>query len=111
MRAEEIVAALVDAGLRATTDPSALNPPGVLIPAPTRVYDVGCGYTVQWRLYCIGVGPTGGDHTTWAELDDMADTVASLFPIARVDPEPYARPGLTQYTSSPTYLVTFEETL
>ena len=69
------------AGVRATTDTGALNPPAVLVVPPRRVYDVACGYSAVWNVHAIAGGPTGGDRTTWAALDELVDTVASVYPV------------------------------
>jgi nucleoside-diphosphate-sugar epimerase len=91
------------AGARATTDPAALNPPAVLVPPPRRLYDVGCGYTAQWGVHAIAAGPTGGDRTTWAQLDDLVDAVAAAFAVEVAQPGAYVIGPNTH----PSYLITF----
>jgi hypothetical protein len=77
------------AGIRATTDAGALNPPAVLVPPPRRIYDVGCGFTQAWSLHAIAPAITGGDRVTWAQLDEMLDAIASVFPVETADPGAY----------------------
>jgi len=104
-RALEICGKLEAAGVRATTDPGALNPPAVLVVPPRRVYDVACGYTAVWNVHAIGSGPTGGDRTTWAQLDELVDAVASCFALDLAQPGAYVLGPNTH----PSYLVQFTE--
>jgi hypothetical protein len=72
-----IVAKLVAAGVRATTDPSALNPPGVLVLPPGRVWNLGCGYSAEWALYAVGPAPTGsGAGASFGILNQLLDDIA-----------------------------------
>lgn len=105
--AQVIVGKLVAAGIRATTDPSALNLPAVLVVPPRRTYDVGCGYTATWTLHAIAGAPTGGDRTTWAALDHLVDTIAGVLPVEEAVAGAYV---LLQNTH-PSYQVTFTEVL
>lgn len=95
------------AGIRATTDPGALNVPAVLVVPPRRVYDVGCGYTATWTVHAIAPAPTGGDRTTWAALDELVDAIAGVYPIQDATPGAYVLGPNTH----PSYLVTFTEVL
>jgi hypothetical protein len=95
------------AGIRATTDPGALNPPAVLVVPPRRVYDVGCGYTATWTLHAIAGAPTGGDRTTWAALDTLVDAIASVYPLEDATPGAYVLGPNTH----PSYLVTMTEVI
>lgn len=104
-RALEICEKLEAAGVRATTDPGALNPPAVLVVPPRRVYDIACGYSAVWNVHAIGAGPTGGDRTTWAQLDDLVDAVASVFAVELAQPGAYVLGPNTH----PSYLVQFTE--
>ena len=106
-RALEICAALEAAGVRATTDPGALNPPAVLVVPPRRVYDVACGYTAVWNVHAIAGGPTGGDRTTWAQLDELVDAVGSCFALELAQPGAYVLGPNTH----PSYLVQFSEAI
>lgn len=103
--AQVIVDKLVAAGVRATTDPSALNPPAVLVPPPRRNYDLACGYSAVWGLRAVAPAPTGGDHVAWAQLDDLLDTIAGVCPVETAIP--YGYPVGTRLL--PSYLVTFTE--
>jgi hypothetical protein len=96
---------LTAAGVRATTDPGAFTPPAVLVPPPRRTYDVGCGYTALWGLRAVAPAPTGGDHSTWATLDDLVDAIASVFPVESAVPYGFA----VGAKILPSYLVTFTE--
>lgn len=72
-----IVAKLNAAGVRASTDPSALNPPAVLVLPPNRTWDVGCGYSADWALYAIGPAPTGsGAGASFSILNQLLDDIA-----------------------------------
>lgn len=104
--AAEIVEKLRAAGIRATTDPGALTPPAVLVVPPRRVYDVACGYTAQWSVHAIAPGPTGGDRTTWNQLDELVDAVAAAFAVDTAQPGAYVLGPNTH----PSYLVTFTTT-
>lgn len=95
---------LTAAGIRATTDVTALNPPCVLVPPPTRRYDVGCGFTIEWALEAIAPAVTGGDRVTWAELDALIDAVAGVVPLELARPRAYVPPG---GSALPSYLLTF----
>lgn len=72
-RAIQLMAILKDHDVRAVADPRSAHPPCVLIPPPTRTYDLGSGYSVTWRLVCLAPGP--GNADAWVELDKLADTV------------------------------------
>lgn len=85
-----IVGKLQGAGIRATTDPGALNPPAVLVvPVPRRVYDTNCGYTATWTLHALAGAPTRGDRTIGSQLNDLVDAVAGLFPLQDAAPGAY----------------------
>lgn len=100
-----IVEKLAAAGVRATTDPGALNPPAVLVVPPRRVYDLNCGFTAVWTVHAIAPAPTGGDRTTWRQLDELVDAIASVYPVETAQPGAY----VTGPTTLPSYLVTFPE--
>lgn len=93
------------AGVRATTDPGAVNLPAVLVVPPRRIYDVACGYSAQWNIHALAGGPTGGDRTTWAQLDALVDAIASVYPVETAQPGAYVLGPNT----IPSYLVTFTE--
>lgn len=94
-------------GIRATTDPGALNPPAVLVVPPRRVYDIGCGFTAWWTVHAIAPNPTGGDRTTWAQLDELVDAIAAAYPVTEATPGAYVLGPNTH----PSYLVTFSEVI
>ena len=99
----EICEKLKAAGVRATTDAGALNPPAVLVPPPRRVYDVGCGYTQVWTVHAIAPAITGGDRVTWAQLDELVDAIAAVYPVESAQPGAYVLESKTL----PSYLVQF----
>lgn len=102
---DRVVEKLQAAGIRATSDTSALNPPAVLVPPPVRIWDVGCGYTAQWNVHAIAGAPRGsGDRTVIAQLDELVDAIAATFPAERAQPLAYVLPN---GNSHPSYLVTF----
>jgi len=99
----EICEKLTAAGVRATTDPGALNPPAVLVPPPRRVYDTGCGYSEIWNLHAIAPAITGGDRVTWDQLDTLLDAIATVYPVETAQPGAY----VLQQKTLPSYTVTF----
>jgi hypothetical protein len=80
-RAQELAAALVAAGITATTDPRAATPPCVLIPPPDRVFDLACGYTATWSLWALVPGT--GNADAHKALDALVDDVAAVLPVER----------------------------
>ena len=96
---------LAAAGIRATQDPGAMNPPAVLVVPPRRNYDLGCGYTAVWNLRAVVPAPTGGDHTAWAALDTLVDAIAGVYPVETAIPYGYPLNGKIL----PSYQVTFTE--
>jgi hypothetical protein len=104
---DAVVAKLLAAGLRATADSSALNPPAVLVPPPRRVYDQMCGYSAQWNVHALAPAPRGsGDRTVIALLDELVDAVAAVFAVETAQPQAYVLGPNTH----PSYLVTFTTT-
>lgn len=100
-----ICAKLTAAGIRATTDPGAINLPAVLVVPPRRVYDVACGYTAIWSLHALAGAPVGADRTTWGQLDSLVDAIAAVYPVETAQPGAYVLGPNT----IPSYLVTFSE--
>ena len=88
-------------------DPSALNPPAVLVPPPRREFDVACGYTAVWTVHAIAGAPTGGDRTTWGQLDELVDAIAGAFACESAQPGAY----VIHPNTYPSYLVTFREAI
>ena len=83
-RALEICQKLEAAGVRATTDPAALNLPAVLVSLPSdRANDGMCSVTLTWQLDCIVPAPNGWDHTAWRQMDELVAAVEATFPIER----------------------------
>jgi hypothetical protein len=105
-RAVEIVTALGSAGVRASTDPSAINPPAILIPPPARTYDLNCGFTTRWTLVALAAGAQGADRTTWTQLDELVDAAALVVDLLATESVAYTLNG----TTYPAQLCTFEET-
>ena len=103
--ARVIVEKLTAAGIRATTDPAALNLPAVLVAIPQRTYDLGCGYTALWSLHAISTQPAGWDHTAWAQLDALVDAIAGVYPVEISLPGTWTQ-GSRSYSSQ---LVQFTE--
>ena len=109
-RAQEICQKLEAAGVRATTDPSALVLPAVLVTLPsTRSNDGMCSVTLTWQLDCIVPAPNGWDHTAWRLLDELVVAVEATFPIESSRSMPFQRPGLGWLTNFPCYQSTFTE--
>lgn len=102
-----LVEKLQAAGIRATVDLGALNPPAVLVvPVPRRVADVGCGYTATWTLHAIGVAPTGsGTAEVGRSINELVDAVMNVFPIVDAIPGAYVLPNGKNHPSS-TILIT-----
>ena len=94
---------LTAAGVRATTDPGALNPPAILVPPPRLEWDVGCGYTNVWNIHAIAAAPTGGDRATWDQLATLIDALASIYPLETAQPTAY----VLQQKTFPSYLIQF----
>ena len=111
-RALEICEKLEAAGIRATTDPSALNLPAVLVSLPSdRTNDLNCGVSLTWQLDCIVPAPNGWDRSAWREMDLLVAAVEATFPIERSRSMAFQRPGLAWLTSFPCYQATFTEAL
>ena len=111
-RALEICQKLEAAGIRATTDPSALALPAVLVSLPSdRTNDGMCSVTLTWQLDCIVPAPNGWDRTAWQMMDDLVAAVEATFPIERSRSMAFQRPGLGWLTSFPCYQATFTEAI
>lgn len=104
-RALEIAAKLTAEGVNATVDPRSATPPCVLIPPPRRTYDLGCGYTAGWQVWCLVPGT--GTADAFKALDALVDAVAAVFPVLRAEFASYVlspdNPPL------PAYRVEFDE--
>jgi hypothetical protein len=82
-RAQEIVADLTAAGLRATADARNANPPCVLVVPPGRSYDVNYGYSAEWHLWVLAPGE--GTADTWKALDSMLAVLETSFALESAD--------------------------
>lgn len=106
-RAQQLVAALTGAGIRASLDPSALNPPSVLVVPPSRTYDLPCGFTAGWDLIALAPGAQGMGASTWGSLDTMVEAVAATVGFERAEFVSYVLNGQT----FPAYICSFTEAL
>lgn len=100
--ARTIVEKLQAAGVRATSDAGALNPPAVLVvPVPRRVPDVMGGYTATFTLHAIGVAPTGsGTADVGKSVNELVDAVMGVFPITDATPAAYVLPNNRNHPSA-----------
>lgn len=80
-RARELVAILQAADINAGTDPAGIIPPAVLIPPPSRVTDLFCGYSATWRPVLLAPGTAGSD-AGWVQLDELLDSVSAALTAA-----------------------------
>ena len=101
-----IVAKLTAQGVRATTDPSALNLPGVMVYPPNRRNNLACGFSAEWSLYAIAPAPTGsGAGASFGILNQLADDVAAVLPWESMVRVGYPLGG----NVLPAYLITYTE--
>jgi hypothetical protein len=111
-RANQIVDYLNAKGIRATTDPSAINLPAVLVNLPSdRRNDLNCGVSVTWQLDLIVPAPNGWDRTAWRQMDELILAVEAALPIQSSRSQPFQRPGLAWLTSFPSYVCSFTEAM
>jgi hypothetical protein len=106
-QAVEIIDKLAAAGVRATTDPGAANPPVVLLLPPERTYNLGCGYTARWLFVALAPGAQGADRSSWQVLDRLADAVAEVVDVIDVQLVTYTLSG----TAYPAFLLNAEEAI
>ena len=104
-RALELVDKLAADGITATVDSRAATPPCVLVPPPSREYDVACGYTASWELWVLVPGT--GNADAHKQLDELVDRVAAVLPVERADLQAYALS--VDSPPVPAYRVTFTE--
>lgn len=76
-----LVDLLTAAGITATADPRSATPPCVLIQPPGKTYDLGCGFTGEWKLIALVPGP--GNADAWKALDALEAAVAAVLPVNR----------------------------
>lgn len=96
-------------GIKATHNVRAVDLPGALvIPVPSRTYDLLEGYTATWTVVLLAQGP--GDLDDAAELEAMADVVAEVIPaVQTIEAASYVLP---QYPDpKPAYLCRFENVI
>lgn len=79
--AQLIVDKLTGAGITATADPRSATPPCVLVSPPAKRYDLACGFTAAWQLYCLAPGT--GNADAFITLDRLETAVAQVLPVAR----------------------------
>lgn len=97
-RAKELVALLVEGGVRATADPRNAQVPCVLVTPPTMAFDTYCGRTLTWNLYALAPSPANAD--SWAKLDELVDAVAGILDVATCAPVAYSiAPGADLLTA------------
>ena len=82
VRATEIAAILVAAGVPATADPRAATPPCVLVVPPDLDFDLGCGAaSARWNLWALAPGTANAD--AHKALAGMVALAASALPVER----------------------------
>jgi hypothetical protein len=106
-RAQELVQKLEAEGIRASTDPAVLSPPGVLFSPPNLAWDVACGYTASWQLVALAPAALTADRTSWQTLDELVEAVAGVLDLTDGTLISYVLNG----TTYPAYLLTFTEAL
>lgn len=106
-RANQLAQLLQAADIRAVADPRSAHVPCVLIPPPTRTYDLAVGYSVTWRLVCLAPGPGSAD--SWTELDQLADAVLDVLEPSdtTVTPGSYQLPSASE--PHPAFTITWTE--
>jgi hypothetical protein len=106
-RAQELVQKLEAEGIRASTDPAVLSPPGVLFSPPNLSWDVACGYSAHWQLVALAPAALTADRTSWQTLDELVAAVAGVLDLTDGTLISYVLNG----TSYPAYLLTLTEAL
>jgi len=106
-RAEDLVAKLEADGVRATTDPTVIDPPCILFNPPNLRYDVPCGYTAVWQAVALAPAARTADRGTWADLETLLAGVAGVADVHDATLVSYVANG----TTYPAYLLTWEEAI
>ena len=106
-RAQEIIGKLVAEGVRATTDPAAVNPPCVLVVPPDLEFDLNCGFSATWRIICLAATATGSDRSTWAALSTLIEAVRATTDAATAELVAYTVNG----TTFPSYVCSWTESI
>jgi hypothetical protein len=106
-RLDEIVAALTSAGIPATRDPGELQPPAVIIAAPT-ITDATMGGVLQLD---VPIYPVTGDPGAagLTELLDLVDAVRGVLGIVSAAPALYTSP--INPAGLPAYLIPYPTTV
>jgi len=81
---------LSEAGVRATIDPRDLNPPGVLVAAPTFRWTFGGRLSVDYRL--LVVVPSAGAANDLKAIGALLDQISAVLAGAPVTATPSAWP-------------------
>jgi hypothetical protein len=104
-----IVERLQSAGIGAADDARNINPPAVLVRAPSIAYRFGKGgYTASWELWAIV--PDVGQHDALAAVSELIDQVQAALSWHLVDGRP-DNVALPDSSMLPCYILTFTETL
>lgn len=106
-RAQELVATLEAAGIRATTDPYAVAAPCVLVTPPNLTFDVPCGADALWQLVALAPASATADRTSWQLLDELVAQVADVIDLTDGTLVSYVVNGRTY----PAYLLQAQEAL
>jgi hypothetical protein len=106
-RGQEIIADLESVGLRATSDPSAIAPPCILVAPPNHTFDVACGSSVVWQLVALATSTTSADRTSWGQLDGLIDLAVTVLDIESATLVSYMVNG----KSYPAYILSFREAI
>jgi hypothetical protein len=85
---ERIAGELNAAGIRATIDPRAVNPPCVLLVPPAVVLDLNCGGTAEFTALVIV--PSPANSQAWRLADRIAADASAVIPVERIEPSSYA---------------------
>jgi hypothetical protein len=106
-RGQEIIQELEVVGVRATTDPSAIAPPCILVTPPNHTFDLTCGSSLVWQLIALGTATGSADRTSWAELDEILTSAITVLDIESATLIPYVING----KSYPAYILILREAI
>jgi hypothetical protein len=102
----DVVAELLEAGIRATSDPRKVNVPAVLVLPASLALDVSCGGTATCRAVAITRGPANAD--AWKSLDDLVGRVAAVIDLELIEPTSYA---LDETAALPAYALNWTKAI